>query len=67
MSERGVILVDNVLWSGRIIDVGDNDANTVALRAFNDEVAARSDCEAVMLTIGDGLTFIRRTTSPAIS
>jgi caffeoyl-CoA O-methyltransferase len=67
MSERGVILVDNVLWSGRIMDANDNDANTVALRAFNDDVAARSDCEAVMLTIGDGLTFIRRTTSPAIS
>ena len=37
------------------------DANTTALRAFNDHVAARTDCEAVMLSIGDGVTFIRRT------
>jgi len=28
--------------------------------AFNDHVASRPDCEAVMLSIGDGLTFIRR-------
>ena len=61
MTERGVILVDNVLWSGRIIDGAATDANTTALRAFNDHVAARTDCEAVMLSIGDGVTFIRRT------
>ncbi len=61
MSERGVILVDNVLWSGRIIDEAPDDRNITALRAFNDHVATRPDCEAVMLAIGDGLTMVRRT------
>jgi caffeoyl-CoA O-methyltransferase len=60
MNDRGVILVDNVLWDGRVIDADTDDRNTVALRAFNDHVASRADCEAVMLSIGDGLTFIRR-------
>lgn len=64
MSERGVILVDNVLWSGRIVDADPTDPNTSALRAFNDHVANRPDCEAVMLSIGDGVTFIRRTVAP---
>jgi len=67
LSARGVILVDNVLWSGRIVDPDSDDANTVALRSFNDAVAARTDCEAVMLSIGDGLTFIRRTSATAPS
>lgn len=59
MNDGGVILVDNVLWSGQVIDPDDESADTVALRAFNDHVAARSDCDAVILTVGDGLTMIR--------
>jgi len=60
MSERGVILVDNVIWSGAVIDDSVQDDNTKALRAFNDMVAARDDVDAVMLPIGDGVTMIRR-------
>jgi caffeoyl-CoA O-methyltransferase len=59
MRDNGVILVDNVLWSGQVIDSDDNSANTVAVRDFNDHVALRTDCDAVILTIGDGLTMIR--------
>lgn len=56
---RGAILVDNVLWGGQIIDQTDTSADTEALRAFNAEVARRPDCDAVILTIGDGVTLIR--------
>lgn len=59
MTDRGAILVDNVLWSGRIVDAGATDHDTVALRAFNDHVVGRDDCDAVILTIGDGITLIR--------
>ncbi len=59
MTDRGVILVDNVLWSGRIVDETRNDEDTLAIRAFNDHVAQRADCDAVMLGIGDGVTMIR--------
>lgn len=59
MRDNGVILVDNVLWSGRVIDASDESDDTVALRDFNDHVAARSDCDAVILTLGDGITMIR--------
>ena len=59
MSERGLLVVDNVLWSGNVIDESVHDDNTEAIRAFNDMVAARTDCEAVMLPIGDGITLIR--------
>ena len=60
LTDRGLILVDNVLWGGSIIDPAVDDESTRALRAFNDHVAARPDCDAVMLNIGDGVTMIRR-------
>ena len=43
---NGLILVDNTLWGGRVLDDGDQSADTVAIRAFNDAVAGdeRVDC-----------------------
>ena len=60
LSDRGVIVVDNVLWSGAVVDDRVQDANTVALREFNNGVARRDDVHAVMLPVGDGVTLIRR-------
>jgi len=55
----GVLLVDNVLWSGRVIDSEVNDDDTAAIRTFNDHLAADPRVDVVMLPIGDGLTFAR--------
>ncbi len=57
---NGVILVDNTLWSGAVVDDTADDDNTVALRAFNDMVAADDRVEVALLTLGDGLTLIRK-------
>ncbi len=62
LNDGGVIAVDNVIWSGAVIDPSRTDDNTEAIRAFNDHVASRVDCDAVMLTIGDGVTLIRKRT-----
>jgi caffeoyl-CoA O-methyltransferase len=56
----GVLLADNVLWSGEIIDESATDINTVALRAFNDKVVADPRVEAVVLPAFDGLTIARK-------
>jgi caffeoyl-CoA O-methyltransferase len=56
----GLLLADNVLWSGRITDPEVTDANTTALRAFNDLVASDDRVETVVLTAFDGLTIARR-------
>jgi predicted O-methyltransferase YrrM len=56
---NGVLLVDNVLWAGRVIDSEANDDDTVAIRAFNDRLATDQRVDVVMLPIGDGLTFAR--------
>jgi caffeoyl-CoA O-methyltransferase len=57
---NGAILVDNVLWHGAVIDDSQSDPNVVAIRAFNDRIAADDRVDAVMLPISDGLTLIRK-------
>ena len=53
----GLLLVDNVLWSGRILDDPQDSADTLALRAFNDKVAVDDRVDVVVLALFDGLTF----------
>ena len=60
LSPHGVLLVDNTLWSGAVLDPEAVDDDTVALRAFNDHVAADPRSEVALLPIGDGVSFIRR-------
>ena len=57
---NGAILVDNTLWNGQIIDAASDDEGTVAMRAFNDAVAADERVDTAQLTIGDGLTLLRK-------
>jgi caffeoyl-CoA O-methyltransferase len=59
LSERGFICVDNVLWSGQVLEDGDNDEWTVALRQFNAMVANDPRVECVVVPIRDGVTLIR--------
>ena len=59
MAPDGVILVDNTLWSRRVLDPAVADADTVALRAFNDAVAADTRVRVVMVPMGDGVTLIQ--------
>ena len=60
MGTGGLILVDNVLWSGNVIDPTVQDDNTVAIRAFNDMVASDDRVDTVMIPLGDGLTMLRK-------
>ncbi|MET0728856.1 MAG: O-methyltransferase [Acidimicrobiales bacterium] len=56
----GLVLLDNVLWSGKVVDPSDTSDDTEAIRAVNDHVAADDRVEAVMVPIADGLTIARR-------
>jgi len=61
LSEHGLIAIDNVLWSGRVVDAEISDDDTVSIRNFNDYVAQDERVSSVMLSIGDGLTLVKRT------
>ena len=65
LAPHGVIMVDNVLWSGRVLEPRAGDTTTQGLAAFNDAVAADPRLEAVMLPIRDGVTLITHAVTPA--
>ena len=56
----GVIAVDNVLWSGEVVRARNRDADTRAIRRFNDLVAADERVDSVMTPIADGITLVRK-------
>jgi len=56
----GVIMADNVLWSGRVADSADLTPDTVALRAFNEKLAKDPRIALSMLPLGDGVTLARK-------
>jgi caffeoyl-CoA O-methyltransferase len=58
MRPGGVILVDNVLRHGRVIEPANDDDRAIV--AFNEEVMADERVDAALLPIGDGLTLARR-------
>lgn len=55
----GVIIVDNVLWSGKVLS-GQQDKDTRNISTFNDKVAADSRVEKLILPVRDGLFIIRK-------
>ena len=58
LSDRGLIAIDNTLWSGRVLDPQDEDSKEIA--ALNDKLAADERVVCVQLTIRDGVTVVRR-------
>ena len=60
LRRNGLILVDNTLWGGRVLDDADQSKDTVAIRAFNDAVAHDHRVDCVQLPISDGLTLLRK-------
>ena len=59
LSEDGLIVADNVLWSGRVLDE-DVDDSTRAIKEFNEHVRSDSRVISVMLTVRDGMTLIQK-------
>jgi caffeoyl-CoA O-methyltransferase len=61
MRPSGLLLVDNTLWSAQVLrPTAEGDADTAALKAFNDRVAADPRIESYLLPVSDGLTLIRK-------
>ena len=60
VAPRGVLIFDNVLWGGSVVDREKQDESTQAIRALNDLVAKDERVEAVMLPVADGITLVRR-------
>ena len=60
MNRGGIILSDNVLWSGKVVEeVKPNDKHTQALKAYNQKIKDDPRVETVLLPIRDGITLSR--------
>lgn len=58
--QGGLILIDNVLWGGAVIDDSDQSADTLAIRAINEKVGTDDRVDMAMVPTGDGLTIARK-------
>jgi len=57
----GLLVVDNVLWDGRVADPNEQEESTLAIRAFNEYVHKDERVALSMVPIGDGLTLAIKT------
>jgi predicted O-methyltransferase YrrM len=60
LRQGGLVGIDNTLWSGAVVDVGRNDADTAAIRAINGKIRQDARVDMVLLPVGDGLTLARK-------
>ena len=56
----GLIVADNTLWSGRVVDPANDEATTVALRQFNEYLHRDERVDLSLVPVGDGLTLARK-------
>ncbi len=56
----GVILADNVLWSGKVYETDSQDKDTVSMRLFNEKITKDERVEKIILPIRDGVFMIRK-------
>ena len=56
----GLIVLDNMLWSGRVADPDHHDADTDAIRALNAKIDIDGRVDSSLLTVGDGVMLVRK-------
>jgi caffeoyl-CoA O-methyltransferase len=57
---NGLVLIDNVIWGGRVIDSRDQSADTRTIREFNDFLVTDKRVDVVMIPFSDGVTICRK-------
>lgn len=60
MRQGGLIIADNTLWDGHVLETDSKDAQTLGIKKFNDLVANDSRFTTVLLPLRDGMTLIRK-------
>ena len=56
----GLVIVDNVLWYGRVVDGERNDKITLAIRELNEHMKNDERVELTVLPVGDGIALCRK-------
>ena len=56
----GIIMIDNMLWGGKVVDANDQTADTVAINTLNKKLHKDERIDICLATFGDGVSFIRK-------
>tara|TARA_Y100000590_G_scaffold4031_1_gene5326 strand:- start:30 stop:680 length:651 start_codon:yes stop_codon:yes gene_type:complete len=56
----GLIIIDNVLWHGEVVDENNSDKFTLNIKHFNDYIAKDERVEKLIVPLGDGMTICRK-------
>ncbi len=60
LNPGGIILIDNVLWAGKVLDPNTVDIKTQTIQAFNKMISEDERLEVVLIPIRDGLSVLRK-------
>ena len=59
INQGGLIIIDNVLWHGEVVDEKNDDKFTINIREFNKFVSEDKRVEQIIIPLGDGMTVCR--------
>ena len=57
---RGLIIIDNVLWYGQVVEENSDDKITLTIKDFNNYVSKDKRVEKIIVPLGDGMTVCRK-------
>ena len=60
LNKNGLIIIDNVLWRGEVVDLDNKDKYTLSIREFNSYVANDKRVEQIIIPLGDGMSVCRK-------
>ena len=60
LPSNGIIIIDNMLWGGDVVDLSNNDTQTETIRSLNEKIQKDRRVDFSLLPIADGLSFIRK-------
>ena len=60
LPSNGIIIIDNMLWGGDVVDLSIKDAQTVTIRSLNAKIQKDERVDFSLLPMSDGLSFIRK-------
>ena len=60
LKKNGLIIIDNVLWYGQVVDENSDDKITLTIKDFNNHVSKDKRVEKIIVPLGDGMTVCRK-------
>ena len=60
INKGGLIIIDNVLWHGEVVDEKNNDKFTIKIKEFNKYISEDERVEQIIIPLGDGMTVCRK-------